>query len=146
MEQPKAYIIMIAYYFPPDSGIGGIRPFRFYKYLRTLGYECIVITASAQSAAAPGDIIVVRRNRQDLDFDEKAETVRICALRTARPAIWNSGLHRRHVGQRCYHYLSRSDPSPPNRQPGRRLHDLSTAGDFTGRFDNRGAKSCRLDL
>src|SRR5471030_1442731 len=59
MEQPKACIIMIAYYFPPDSGIGGIRPFRFYKFLRTLGYECIVITASAQSAAAPGDIIVV---------------------------------------------------------------------------------------
>src|SRR5450432_1498546 len=61
MEQPKAYIIMIAYYFPPASGIGGIRPFRFYKYLKTLGYECTVITASAQSAAAaaPDDIVVV---------------------------------------------------------------------------------------
>jgi glycosyltransferase involved in cell wall biosynthesis len=59
MEQAKARIILIAYYFPPHSGIGGIRPFRFYKYLKALGYQCTVITASAQPAGALEDIVVV---------------------------------------------------------------------------------------
>jgi hypothetical protein len=42
----KPIILLIAYYFPPDNAIGGARPFRFYKYLKRLGYECHVFTAA----------------------------------------------------------------------------------------------------
>jgi len=41
-------VLLIAYYFPPDNEIGAARPFRFFKYLKRLGYECHVITASVQ--------------------------------------------------------------------------------------------------
>jgi len=43
----KPAVLLIAYYFPPDNAIGGARPFRFYKYLKRLGYECHVLTAAA---------------------------------------------------------------------------------------------------
>jgi len=48
----KPIVLLIAYYFPPDSAIGGARPYRFYKYLKRLGYECHVITA-ADGEVAP---------------------------------------------------------------------------------------------
>ena len=38
--------LIFAYHFPPDTAIGGARPFRFYKYLSRLGYRCHVITAA----------------------------------------------------------------------------------------------------
>ena len=59
MEQTRPDIILIAYYFPPVNAIGGVRPYRFYKYLKRLGYACTVITASAQGTAPPADVIVV---------------------------------------------------------------------------------------
>ena len=43
-------VFLIAYHFPPDNAIGGARPFRFYKYLKRLGYECQVFTAVAPEA------------------------------------------------------------------------------------------------
>lgn len=43
----KPIVLLIAYYFPPDNAIGGARPYRFYKYLKRLGYECHVFTAAA---------------------------------------------------------------------------------------------------
>jgi hypothetical protein len=49
MAQSKPHIVLIAYYFPPAEQMGGARPFRFFKYLRRLGYECDVITAAKQS-------------------------------------------------------------------------------------------------
>jgi glycosyltransferase involved in cell wall biosynthesis len=50
MGIPRA--LLIAYYFPPDNEIGAARPYRFYKYLKRLGYECHVITAAIQEANA----------------------------------------------------------------------------------------------
>ena len=44
----KPHLIMIAYHFPPAPEIGGMRPFRFRKYLQRMGYRCHVVTASPQ--------------------------------------------------------------------------------------------------
>ncbi len=44
----KPVVLLIAYYFPPDTAIGGARPFRFYKYLKRRGYECHVLTAGGE--------------------------------------------------------------------------------------------------
>jgi glycosyltransferase involved in cell wall biosynthesis/O-antigen/teichoic acid export membrane protein len=49
-------VVIVAYHFPPDNAIGGARPYRFYKYLKRLGYECRVFTAAMQTADAPEDI------------------------------------------------------------------------------------------
>lgn len=49
-------VLLIAYHFPPDNAIGGARPFRFYKYLKRLGYECHVITAARQEPGGGPDI------------------------------------------------------------------------------------------
>ncbi len=38
-------ILIFAYHFPPENAAGAARPFRFYKYLRRMGYECYVVTA-----------------------------------------------------------------------------------------------------
>jgi len=41
---------MFAYHFPPENAIGGVRPFRFCKYLSRMGLKCHVITAAAGAA------------------------------------------------------------------------------------------------
>jgi glycosyltransferase involved in cell wall biosynthesis len=56
MPNDKAHVIVVSYYFPPDQAIGALRPFRFYKYLKRLGYTCEVITASEQPEGAPADV------------------------------------------------------------------------------------------
>jgi hypothetical protein len=43
---PDDIVIIFAYHFPPENAIGALRPFRFYKYLTRLGYQCHVITAA----------------------------------------------------------------------------------------------------
>ena len=48
MEQTKPHILMIAYFFPPGQGIGGFRPYRFYKYLKRMGFVVHVVTAQAR--------------------------------------------------------------------------------------------------
>jgi|SoiMethySBSTD1v2_1073268.scaffolds.fasta_scaffold233404_2 glycosyltransferase involved in cell wall biosynthesis len=58
MEPKKPHVVLIAYYYPPSTSIGGMRPYRFSKYLKRLGYTCDVITASEQKAPAP-DVILV---------------------------------------------------------------------------------------
>jgi glycosyltransferase involved in cell wall biosynthesis len=45
-------VLLIAYHFPPDNEIGAARPYRFYKYLKRLGYECHVLTAAVQESNA----------------------------------------------------------------------------------------------
>jgi glycosyltransferase involved in cell wall biosynthesis len=45
-------VLLIAYYFPPDNEIGAARPYRFYKYLKKLGYECHALTAAVQESNA----------------------------------------------------------------------------------------------
>lgn len=58
MESKKPHVILIAYYYPPSTSIGGMRPYRFAKYLKRLGYTCDVITASEQKVAS-ADVLVV---------------------------------------------------------------------------------------
>lgn len=48
LEQQKPHIILLTYYFPPSGAVGGVRPSRFCKYLKRLGYTCDVVTASEQ--------------------------------------------------------------------------------------------------
>lgn len=56
MSSSKPHVIMVSYYFPPDQAIGALRPFRFYKYLKQLGYTCDVVTASAPPEGAPSGV------------------------------------------------------------------------------------------
>jgi len=49
-------LILIAYHFPPETAIGAARPYRFFKYLRRLGYTVHVLTASPQPADADKNI------------------------------------------------------------------------------------------
>ncbi len=58
MEPSKPHVILVAYYYPPSTSIGGMRPYRFSKYLKRLGYTCDVITASEQKTPA-ADVVVV---------------------------------------------------------------------------------------
>jgi len=46
-------LLVLAYYFPPDSESGAQRPFRFAKYLQDHGYRAHVITASPQGQVSP---------------------------------------------------------------------------------------------
>jgi hypothetical protein len=41
-------ILIFAYHYPPENAIGGMRPYRFSKYLSRLGYKCRVFTAAEQ--------------------------------------------------------------------------------------------------
>jgi glycosyltransferase involved in cell wall biosynthesis len=59
VHDAKPHLIMIAYYFPPAPEIGGLRPFRFRKYLQRMGYRCHVITASPQAQDSPADTIFI---------------------------------------------------------------------------------------
>ncbi len=52
-------VLLLAYYFPPDNEIGAARPYRFYKYLKKLGYEVHVLTAAPQKSENP-DVIFVQ--------------------------------------------------------------------------------------
>jgi hypothetical protein len=42
-------VLMFAYHFPPENSIGAARPYRLCKYLRRLGYNVHVITATEQT-------------------------------------------------------------------------------------------------
>jgi len=57
MDQAKPHVLMIAYHFPPAPEVGGLRPFRFRKYLQRMGYRVDVITA-APSQESAGVIVV----------------------------------------------------------------------------------------
>jgi hypothetical protein len=49
-------VVILAYHFPPENSIGGARPFRFYKNLKKLGFQCHVITAAAQTGCDDPDV------------------------------------------------------------------------------------------
>ncbi|MBZ5632283.1 MAG: glycosyltransferase [Acidobacteriia bacterium] len=59
-------VLMFAYHFPPENAIGGLRPFRFYKYLSRNGLKCHVITAAAGAA----DIVPDAESIPDLFLTE----------------------------------------------------------------------------
>lgn len=51
-------MLLIAYHFPPDSAIGGARPYRIYRNLPNFGYSRHVVTAVEESQGMP-DVHVV---------------------------------------------------------------------------------------
>ena len=56
----KGTVLLLACFFPPENTSGAARPFRFYKYLRSLGYGVQVVTASKQDLnGVPADVICV---------------------------------------------------------------------------------------
>ena len=59
VHDAKPHVIMVAYHFPPAPEIGGLRPFRFRKYLQRMGYRCHAITASPQAQDCPADTIFI---------------------------------------------------------------------------------------
>ena len=59
MQKVRPHVILIAYHFPPAQEIGGFRPFRFYKYLKQMGYLCQVITATEPEGECRGDVVYV---------------------------------------------------------------------------------------
>jgi len=58
VSDAKPHVIMIAYHFPPAPEIGGLRPFRFRKYLERIGYRCHLVTASPQPKDAVDTVFV----------------------------------------------------------------------------------------
>jgi hypothetical protein len=58
-------VLILAYYYPPHSFVGALRPYRFAKYLPAYGFSTHVITASRQNAGAPANIHYVRDRIQD---------------------------------------------------------------------------------
>jgi hypothetical protein len=62
---PKPHIILIAHHFPPGPEMGAIRPYRFYKYLKRMGYPCHVITASAQTEQN-ADVTFIRDDLREI--------------------------------------------------------------------------------
>jgi glycosyltransferase involved in cell wall biosynthesis len=53
MTTPKAGLLVTAYYFDPAGAVGALRPWRFHRYLRSVGYESRVIAAFTQPSASP---------------------------------------------------------------------------------------------
>jgi hypothetical protein len=49
-------VLIFAYHFPPENAVGAARPFRFSKYLSSLGYTCRVFTASEQTGCNAADV------------------------------------------------------------------------------------------
>ncbi len=52
-------VLMFAYHYPPDTAIGGARPYRFSKYLKRLGYRVHVISAAASVETPEADVSYV---------------------------------------------------------------------------------------
>jgi hypothetical protein len=43
---PPTFLVMFAYHFPPENAIGGVRPYRFSKYLARLGVRSHTVTGA----------------------------------------------------------------------------------------------------
>jgi hypothetical protein len=55
MQTRDDLVLIFAYHYPPDTAIGGARPYRFSKYLQRLGYRIQVISAAkAGGTPEPG--------------------------------------------------------------------------------------------
>jgi hypothetical protein len=59
-------VLILAYVFPPNKTVGGLRPSRFARYLPKYGFSTHVITASEQGAGAPANVHYVRDRIQEL--------------------------------------------------------------------------------
>lgn len=68
---PDTNVLIIAYHFPPENTVGALRPYRFFKYLKRLGYRCHVITASEQASSC-ADVTFIRDPSRDfLEFGHR---------------------------------------------------------------------------
>jgi glycosyltransferase involved in cell wall biosynthesis len=50
MAAPEHVVLILAYHYPPDTAIGGARPYRFVKYLKRMGYGVHVIASASEGA------------------------------------------------------------------------------------------------
>src|ERR1035437_9339601 len=91
-------VILLAYYFPPDSTIGAARPYRFYKHLKKAGRRCWVVTASQQPPNAPPDVLFVldKKGRRVVAGEEKPPP-RDAPRRALLPPLPHSRRHRDRV-------------------------------------------------
>jgi hypothetical protein len=48
LSEERKTLLILAYHFPPENEVGGLRPYRFYKYLPQFGHQCKVVTATPQ--------------------------------------------------------------------------------------------------
>ena len=100
-------IIMLAYYFPPESAIGAARPYRFSKYLSRLGFPVSIVsqwlagsaidcpTTAVQAAAEPEMNRYPTTGRLVTDVPATVSTVRVPSPKDARgPKRFVSGLFR----------------------------------------------------
>ena len=55
-QMTERLVLIFAYHFPPENASGGARPYRFFKYLSRLGYNCRVFTASDQTGCSDPNI------------------------------------------------------------------------------------------
>ena len=55
-QMTERLVLIFAYHFPPENASGGARPYRFFKYLSRLGYNCRVFTASDQTGRSDPNI------------------------------------------------------------------------------------------
>ncbi len=51
MSEERKTLLILAYHFPPENEVGGLRPYRFYKYLPQFGHQCKVVTSAPQHGA-----------------------------------------------------------------------------------------------
>jgi hypothetical protein len=65
-DPDKPQVILIAYYFPPTQAVGSLRPFRFYKYLKRMGFRCHVITASKPEQNYAADVNFIPDELRDV--------------------------------------------------------------------------------
>ncbi len=54
MPERENILLMFAYHYPPDPGIGGVRPYRLRKYLERLGYRVHVVAAEHEGEHSAG--------------------------------------------------------------------------------------------
>ncbi len=71
VPDPKPHVVLIAHHFPPGPEMGAVRPYRFYKYLKRMGYACHVITASAQPVSCPDITFIPDELREIWDSEQE---------------------------------------------------------------------------
>lgn len=54
----RGSVLLVSFHFPPENHSGAARPYRFYKYLRKLGYDVQVLTASRQEERHPHENVI----------------------------------------------------------------------------------------
>lgn len=64
-EAGRSQLLMLAYYFPPMSESGALRPYRFAKYLSQFGFATAVVTASEPGPTPLWNDVIAVPERED---------------------------------------------------------------------------------